>query len=125
MNGANQFSLSIGVSEDAMRRLHRANRWNCGSIVLAAVIVILAAGAASPDEDAPAAKVLRREIVSIKADLHALKGRVSEVAGDTLQTRDEVDAIREELAALTARLGSAVGASAPPPPRSVGRIDAL
>ena len=50
-------------------------------------------------------------IASFKADLKEMKELLTQAQNELLETRDEVDALREEIAALTARLGSTHGAA--------------
>src|SRR5829696_4422838 len=45
-------------------------------------------------------------IASFKADLKEMKELLTQAQKELLETRDEVDALREEIAALTARVGS-------------------
>src|SRR5215204_1480347 len=50
-------------------------------------------------------------IASFKADLKEMNELLTQAQNELLETRDEVDALREEIAALTARLGSTHGAA--------------
>jgi hypothetical protein len=74
---------------------------SCGLMTLT-LVTLLATGAARAEPYSPEAAVF----ASFKADMNAIKELLSQTQKELLETRDDVDAVREELAALNARLGS-------------------
>jgi hypothetical protein len=77
------------------------------TLVTGALLVSLCVipGSVNADEEsATAPRAITREITAIKAELQAIKTRLAEVELDGLQGRDEMEGLRDEFAALRARL---------------------
>jgi hypothetical protein len=72
--------------------------------LLVSLCVIPGSVANADEESANAPRAVTREITAIKAELQAIKTRLAEVELDGLQGRDEMEGLRDEFAALRARL---------------------
>jgi len=72
--------------------------------LLVSFCVIPGSVANADEESANAPRAITREITAIKAELQAIKTRLAEVELDGLQGHDEMEGLRDEFAALRARL---------------------
>jgi hypothetical protein len=76
--------------------------------LLVTLCVIVGSVANADEESANAPRAMTREITAIKAELQAIKTRLAEVELDGLQSHDEMEGLRDEFAALRARLEQAL-----------------
>jgi hypothetical protein len=82
----------------------RRSRPTLVSRALLVSLSVIAGSVANADEESATPPRATREITAIKAELQAIKTRLSEVELDGLQGRDEMEGLRDEFAALRARL---------------------
>ena len=82
----------------------RRSRPTLVSRALLVSLSVITGSAANADEESANAPRATREITAIKAELQAIKTRLAEVELDGLQGRDEMEGLRDEFAALRARL---------------------
>ena len=82
----------------------RRSRPTLVSKALLVSLSVIAGSVANADEESANAPRATREITAIKAELQAIKTRLAEVELDGLQGRDEIEGLRDEFAALRARL---------------------
>jgi hypothetical protein len=76
--------------------------------LLVTLCVIVGSVANADEESANSPRAMTREITAIKAELQAIKTRLAEVELDGLQSHDEMEGLRDEFAALRARLEQAL-----------------
>ena len=76
--------------------------------LLVTLCVIVGSVANADEESANAPRAMTREITAIKAELQAIRTRLAEVELDGLQSHDEMEGLRDEFAALRARLEQAL-----------------